>query len=361
MAHLRSKMDMMHVPTPQVVIDRLRDFLDVPPTVHALDPCCGTGLALRRLVPQGTRYGIELDIARATQASKRLERVVGCAFQDARVSHDSMGLVLLNPPYDDSLHGRLEISALERAVNWLAPRGVLVYIVKRQHYSTGRVLSLLWRYFTDFEHWRFPDPYYDGPDLAYQQTVLICRRRASINPPCRDLEGFRVRELKLDSLEPFIPPVDRKYAVPAAQGPALFISGRLDAPAMAELIKTSTLKRRPARVAASGFGRPPLPLKRGHIALMLAGGLVDGVHGGTNGHPLHVAKGTVKRRQTDKWEVEVNDEGQPTATQTVIHAFEVVIRALTPDGIIHDVNSKKSKDVDEPQLADAEEPEEAAA
>lgn len=334
MARLESQADLNHVPTPDVVCDRLAEFLDIPPGVHALDPCCGSGAALRRIVgPDAKCYGIELDVIRARNAQARLDRVLCCAAQEAKLSHGAFGLIVLNPPYDISIGGRLELTFLERSVNWLMPGGVLVFIIKRPMY-TGRFCSVLARNFTDFEHWRFPDPYYDGPELAFGQTVLVCRRK---HPASADPD--RATWLEKNALDPFFPPGHR-YAVPLGAAPMVFVTGHLTEQAALDLMAQSPVKRIPSKRSRYS-DRSPLPLKRGHVALMLASGLIDGVYRGRAGKPTHVAKGTVRRAENQDTKVSFDNSGKATVIIKETQGFEIVIRALTSDGDIHDIAAPK--------------------
>lgn len=348
MARLESQADLMFVPTPDAVCDRLAEFLDVPAGVHALDPCCGTGAALRRVVgDRGKLYGVELDVARARAAESKLDRVLCCAAQESKLSNGSFGLVLLNPPYDISLGGRLELVFLERAVNWLTPGGVLVFIIKRPMY-TGRFCATLSRHFTDFHHWRFPDPYFDGPDLAFGQTVLVCRRKV----PAAVDEASRVR-LESEVLEPFFPPSER-YPVPAGLEPTIFVTGHLTPEAALELMQVSKVRRVPPRRLVWD-DRSPLPLRTGHVALMLASGRIDGAYRARNNKPTHVAKGTVRRAEGSDTKVSYDSRGNPTVILRDTQGFEIVIRAITADGTLHDIAAPKPPKMDAQIETDDEE------
>ena len=68
---------MGYYPTPIPVVDRIRTFIKYPEeNVNILDPCCGEGLALKKLVDgiNAKTYGIELDEYRAEQAKERIYR-----------------------------------------------------------------------------------------------------------------------------------------------------------------------------------------------------------------------------------------------------------------------------------------------
>lgn len=348
MARPEARLDLLHVPTPLSLCRQIGTFLDVPTNVVALDPCCGNGDALEALTSgRGSRYGIELDLRRSREAGQRLTRAICCDTFEARISHQAFGLILLNPPYDDSTMGRLEDAFLERAVNWLRPGGVLVFIVKQAHYRS-ELSRLISRHFEDIRHWRFPAPFFDGPDLAFHQTVLIARRKlhSSLAPEVMT----KLMEDRTRDLEPFMPPEGETYRVPAGVQPQTFVAGCLTPEALEEIVQGSTLRRIPA-TRGDMTGRPPLPLKKGHQALVLASGLIDGVYG--EGPTLHVSKGTVRRSETAESSVEYDDDSRPTVTVKTTMGFEIIVRALTTDGRIHDIAGKK-KEAAEAQIATGE-------
>lgn len=362
----------MHIPSPDAVIDRLRDWLALPEGCVALDPCCGTGHALRRLVPKGRLYGVELEIERAQAAGAGaaaggLDHVIACAMQDAKISHNAFGLCLLNPPYDSSTEGRLEGVFLERCFKYLKPGGILVLILKVEQVAGPMVMGLLRRQFDVLGHWRFPKGYYDGPELAYTQTVLIARRR---DFPCMDreprdfytnvlrLSGGRLGgqeidgaihespdpiDLRLEEMPLTLDAEGTKIKVPVGSPPLIFISGMLHPEEMEKVLDTSPLSRVMKTPPALGCGRPPLPLKQGHVALSLAAGLVNGVYGREDDGSLHVAKGTVVRQKVKS--VEVDDAGdRPAVVHKTTDTFAVKVRALVPAGVIYDMTGEPVED-----------------
>jgi len=338
MARIESQIDLMHVPTPQAVIDRLRACLIIPDRCIALDPCCGTGEALRSLVPTGKTYGVELELSRGREAAGRLDSVLTCAMQEARISHDTFGLLLLNPPYDTSMNGRLERVFLDRCTKYLRPGGILVFIIKAKLY--GIVSGILRQHYDVLHHWRFPDGYYDGPELAFGQTVLVARRRSDIN---HDVDpNFWRNTLQLGGiddidahLQPMPETLEKRVPVANGQEPKIFVSGRLSEADMRSLLKTSPVPRFNTMPSRLGCGRPPVTLKQGHIALMLASGMIDGVYG--DGPTLHVAKGTTVRQTTKVFKEDETAGGRPVLIQQTTDSFAIKIRALTSTGKIHEM------------------------
>lgn len=332
MARPESVRDLMHVPTPPEVVERLRRLLLISPSCHALDPCCGDGTAIQLLAPDSSRYGIELEITRAAAAKQRA-RVLNCAMQDARVSHDAFGAVLLNPPYDDSTEGRLERVFLDRTTRYLRRGGILILIIKESLYD-----HVTWSLRRDYDvigHWRFPDPYFDGPELAFGQTVLVARRReVQRHREHSEWETF-AEQLGLGQLEPLPETFDERVHVPAGCEPRVFISGELSASDLAELVRTSPLSRQMRVPPTVGCGRPPVSLKQGHIAMVLASGLVNGAYG--DGPTRHVAKGTVVRTARVERAIERTPSGSKVLVETTTDSFAIHVRAMTRDGLIHEM------------------------
>ena len=77
--------------------------------VRLFDPCAGEGQALAYLAESLTTnaasvetYGVEIEAGRANTAGERLDHVLQGDFRRTAVSHRSMSLALLNPPYSNT-------------------------------------------------------------------------------------------------------------------------------------------------------------------------------------------------------------------------------------------------------------------
>lgn len=329
MARQQSQAQLMFVPTPECVITRVRSFLRIPPGCVALDPCCGEAVALKQLAPDGRRYGIELELDRAKVAKQNTDKVLSCAMQDARVTNGCFGLMLLNPPYDDSTEGRLEEVFIDKCSRYLVPGGVMVHVVKEGMYR--HLTRRLKRNFDVLGHWRFPDGWYDGPELAFTQTVLICRKRAE-PATSRDTREFYDVDLGMNSLEPMPESFDEQADVPIGHEPTIFVSATLSPEELRELIAASPLSRQMDTPGLIGCGSPPVPLKQGHVALVLASGVVNGVYGSSDDGTLHVAKGCVVRKETTQ--TVVADDNGGAVIKKVTDSFAIQVRCLHPDGEI---------------------------
>ena len=333
MARPISRQKLGYFPTPPAVVEKIRSFLGFPDRpFSALDPCCGDGRALARLTA-GTRaltYGIEFHAGRARAASTVLGRVLACGYEEARLAHGSASILFLNPPYDADLREddgralRTERRFLRDTHPYLVPGGILVYLIPQRRLDppTTRLLS---SWFERITVYRFPDPEY----RAFQQIVIFGVRKA--RAALDDGEQTRLDRLRSGELPP-LPLADApSYAVPATLAIRLFRSSRPDPELLAEEVSQSPAWRElwdsGARLNGSPRGRPPLPLHRGHLGLLLAAGELDGLIG--EGAERHLVRGLVRKDQIS-W----TDEEDTRTVEHTKDVFRIRVKLLFPDGTL---------------------------
>ena len=135
MARNASKLKLSYYPLAQREGMRIRRFLQFAWAASILDPCAGTGAALRTITDgaEARRYGIELDAYRAAEAKKILDEVIHGSVFETHSPVESYTMLYLNPPYAHEIgegkNQRLEQVFLEHTFRWLKPGGVLVLIV----------------------------------------------------------------------------------------------------------------------------------------------------------------------------------------------------------------------------------------
>ena len=277
-------------PTPERVVDLLAELIHTPTgyyhrdreTLRILDPCCGAGEALAQLaermdapnaIPIET-YGVELHRDRAEEAGKRLGHALASDLFATSVANGAFGLLLLNPPYDhDSEDKRTEHAFLTQTTRYLAEGGLLVFIVPRQRLAvSARYLST---HYGRMRCWAFPHPERE----VFDQVVLMGYRKAD---PVPDAHGESMAlEWALGEPEPMRPeqyPPFTPKTTPS--GDILFTTRTVDPVAAAAEARRSGLWASteitdtlwPARDART---RPLMPLRRGHMAMLVAAGFLD--------------------------------------------------------------------------------------
>ncbi|MFZ5758831.1 MAG: DUF6094 domain-containing protein [Thermodesulfobacteriota bacterium] len=324
MARLGSQAKAGFYPTPESVCGKLKQLLDIDKDARLLDPCCGEGKTLAKLAA-GTNaitYGVELDHQRAIEARTRISRLLwGDALVEMRISMASFGLLFLNPPYDyemapDSKAERLEARFLKRYQETLQRDGWLVLVIP---YTILRFCAaVLARHFEMLQVFAFPEEEFQ----VFKQCVVLGRKRLLVN---KGQSAETERSLaRLSSWEPeeffTITPqlaaCSARVIIPAPKSPMLtFKSTRIDPLEVIPLVRKSGLLSDllgkdlvPGRCNSI---RPLAPLKNGHLALMLAGGYMNGEIE-MNGSRL-VIKGVV--RKTEKVQsVSENAKGEAIIT-----------------------------------------------
>ena len=278
-----------YYPTPERVVDLIADLIHTPSgyyrdreTLRILDPCCGAGDALERLAQRLDRpnslpietYGVELHRARAEEAARRLHRALAADLFATSIANGAFGLLLLNPPYDfDSEDKRTEHAFLTQTTRYLAESGLLVFIVPRQRLAvSARYLST---HYGRMQCWAFPDPERD----VFDQVVLMGYRKADPVPDA-DAEG-RVLEWAVGEPQPLRSnPYTEFSPATTPSGDILFATRTVDPVAAAAEARRSGLWANteitdtlwPAKDSRT---RPLMPLRRGHMAMLVAAGFLD--------------------------------------------------------------------------------------
>ena len=279
-----------YYPTPDRVVDMIADLIHTPSgyyprdreTLCILDPCCGAGDALERLAQRLDRpnalpietYGVELHRDRAEEAARRLHRTLASDLFATSIANGAFGLLLLNPPYDfDSEDKRTEHAFLTQTTRYLAESGLLVFIVPRQRLAvSARYLST---HYGRMQCWAFPDPERD----VFDQVVLMGYRKADPVPdaPAESM----VLEWAVGEPEPLRShPYTEFSPATTPSGDILFATRTVDPVAAAAEARRSGLWANteitdtlwPAKDSRT---RPLMPLRRGHMAMLVAAGFLD--------------------------------------------------------------------------------------
>ncbi len=100
MARNVSKLKLSYYPLAEREGMRMRRFLQFAGAASVLDPCAGTGAALRTITDgaEARRYGIELDAYRAAEARKILDEVIHGSVFETHSPVESYTMLYLNPP-----------------------------------------------------------------------------------------------------------------------------------------------------------------------------------------------------------------------------------------------------------------------
>ena len=280
-----------YYPTPDRVVDLIADLIRTPnghyygtrEILRILDPCAGAGDAVARLaerlngpdtVPVET-YGVELHRERAIEAARRLDGTLASDLFATSIANGAFGLLYLNPPYDFDSGGdkRTEHAFLMHCTRYLAEEGLLVFIVPRRRLTvSARYLST---HYGRLQCWAFPDP----ERQVFDQVALLGYRKKDPVPDAPAEK--RVLEWAFGDPSPL---GRRSYSnyIPATTpgGDVLFATRTVDPVAAAAEARRSGLWANteitdtlwPAKDTRTS---PLMPLRKGHLAMLVAAGFLD--------------------------------------------------------------------------------------
>lgn len=306
-----------------------------------LDPCAGEGTAASILAKalNCQSWGAELSPARAALASEKMDRVFNTPWGSCHLTGESITLLFLNPPYShDRLGGqkRLELEFLKSTTPKLIRGGVLNYIVPHQLLRDLDVASHLAGHYENLTIYRYPT-------TAFNQVIVLGMKRLKFKMPSNEeiqqIQAWAEIEppMLMDVAEPIyrlLPASDK-----GAGGQPIRFS-RLDW--QPEEIVDATQRRgvhsskewldllNPSR-GLGEFKQPVMPLKRGHVAMLMASGMMGTLRlTDDDGKPMLVKGRVVK--VTDKVEESTSKDGK-TTSEIFRDRFVSTVAILRQSGI----------------------------
>ncbi len=298
-----------YYPTPERVVDLIADLIHTPSgyyyrereSLRILDPCCGAGDALKRLVEGLSRpnalsmetFGIELHRDRAEEAEARLDHVLAADLFATSIANGAFGLLFLNPPYDyDSEDKRTEHAFLTHCTRYLAEDGLLVFIVPRQRLAvSARYLST---HYGRMRCWAFPDP----ERQVFDQVALFGFRKTDPVPDA--LAESMALEWAVGEPEPLRSHAYTEFTPSTTPvGDILFTTRTVDPVAAAAEARRSGLWASTEITdtlwpASDSRTRPLMPLRRGHMAMLVAAGFLNNLVLEADGRRILVKGRTAK-------------------------------------------------------------------
>ena len=332
---------MGYYPTANQVAELLKSCFAPAVSGRLLDPCAGEGTAAASIAEalNCQSWGAELSPARAALASEKMDRLFNAPWQSCHLTNESITLLFLNPPYSHDRLGdqkRLELEFLKSTTPKLIRRGVLVYIVPHPLLRDLDVASHLVGYYEDIRVYRYPQ-------TEFNQVIGLAYKRLKFKMPSN--EEVRQVQAWADAEPPMLVEVTEPLytLLPApeksAGGQPIRFS-RLDW--QPEEIVDATQKRgvmaskewldllNPSR-SLGDFKQPVMPLKKGHIAMLMASGMMGTLRlSDEDGKPMLVKGRVVK--VTEKVEETTNEKGK-TTSETFRDRFVSTVAILRQSGV----------------------------
>ena len=271
------------------------------------DPCAGEGeiaSLLGKLLNCET-WGCELFPYRAEKAAARMDKCHSAAWESCSLTDESVTLLWLNPPYDDDRHGqekRLELAFLKSTTPKLVRGGVLAFVIPQRILHLVEIARYLTSLYERLTVLRFPD----GEFERFKQVLLLATRREKYSVPTNE-ETESIQNMAEGDLSPlgFTPePVYPLLPAPlkGAGGRAITFR-RLDwspddlveVSRWAGVRKTRAWQDLVHPLESEVAFTPTMPLKKGHLAMLMASGLMGTLNlTDDDGHPMLVKGRVIK-------------------------------------------------------------------
>jgi hypothetical protein len=334
--HQMNAVRMGYYPTDLGNLEHLLGGITFPPgvTTNLLDPCCGEGLALKKLAVGNNcmTYGIELDESRANAAQEELHRVGFGSFYHSRISREAFHLLFLNPPYlttmtEGGLKARDEKKFLVEAMPTLMIGGLLVYVIP-YYRLTPDICTILADNFTDISVHRFTDDEFK----RFRQVAVTGTRIKRIDgkEAGETLSEFAHYPDKIPSITDM---VKGRYALPAKSKTVEVFKGAVfnEAELARQLKASKSLDSLfQNKTKSEGVRRPPLPFSFAQLGLIGGSGLINGL---IECETPHVIKGRiVKAAKTEMSNVTDEDGRLESKEIKETISNKMIFNILTPDG-----------------------------
>jgi hypothetical protein len=322
----------------------LRSPADKPFAI--LDPCAGHGMAIRQLAEilgcdPALTFAIELDDSRAASPLAALPdaHVLAPAnFFGCRATLNSFSFIWLNPPFDDGYAGhRVEGQFLRQATDWLMPGGVMAFVCPEDiadvHGDTCRHFAT---YFESCTVVPFPEAH-----RPFREVVVFAQKRSR---PASDRRGVS----HSPSWESVQAPPGFVYPIPSGTGPRVFQKIEPTETELQRMLAQSPLRAHWTSPREVPLPSPPLALGIGHVALLLAGGHLDGVVC-PHGQPPHAVRGTSRKCSFVADVTETTDADGRTITRTTIsERINLLIKTVDLTGAMRTFTDNEIKEDDSP-------------
>lgn len=345
MARLASEAKGGFYPTPPEEMAHILKFLHVDQGAELtfLDPCAGEGKALKQMADHFNgmasiqTYGIELEKNRAQLAESALDNVLNCSYDEVRMSHNSISMMYLNPPFSEVQGKRMELAFLdELSKDYLDEGSLLIFNIPQ--YVLRDVATVLSARFTNISVYRFTDE--NNNYQRFKQVIVfgVRRRRGMMTIDEREYSEAMERQLKLygygQPLKTLADAVEAHgmYRLKQASKPVqLFSSMRVNPTKIVESSdKSGHFDKVLAQISELEITstqrniRPALPLKTTHIASAISSGALPESMGS------HLLVGVTKRVQEKQV---VYDTKSDKEVETTIFKPKSIVRVFSEQGI----------------------------
>jgi precorrin-6B methylase 2 len=289
---LEAKIKSGFYPLPPEAVPHLASKLKVDPGATLFDPCAGKAQAAVKIaaalqIPLSKVYGAEMDEARFELVEAQLgANAFGPLDFLASSGSGSASIFYCNPPFDDEIGGggRVEWRFLSRAHEYTQAGSILMAIIPQSTAEDWRTFEAMSPWFHTLRTSPLPI------ECRYnEQVVFGIRRKAQHAVDHSDRDDYRC---DFEDLPVYT----------AAAGGPVTVRKRFYTPMEIQRLAKESLANELLSVKRTRAEReivPPMRLTKGHTALLLASGFLDGIVQ-VSGEEPHVVRGSTRKVLTEK-------------------------------------------------------------
>lgn len=320
----------VHPKALETILPRL-ELSASPAGYSILDPCAGEGAAVKQLadhlaIPDRNVYCVEIEPDRAAKCQEAIPgaHVVHASVFHTRIAPESISLAYCNPPYGNLPGGgSAELAFLSQAGAALVPNGVLLAVLPERVTNDKYFRKAMMAHFDTIQITPLPREYRPN----WEVFVLAFKRPEYVNPEAMHWVNV-------------LAPPRQFYELAPAEGPgASFQRAEYDDGMLWALLEQSPLEHKLAHVEETPIARPPLALGPGHLALLLSGGMLDGLITPPD-EPPHVVRGTCRKTQVLAEEIESDlGKGEYSVRQVFSERMDLIVRTVDTQGVMRTLSS----------------------
>ena len=273
--------------------------------IKIIDPCCGSGTALQTLaetLQKNTRhiittYGVERSREQAERATQRLNHTLHSDIAKTTIANNAFEACFLNPPTAQE-PGRNEHQFLMNCTKYLAPKGIMIYIATPQALlKSARYLS---EHYGPIQVRKLPKP---ESESSSQMAVFAWRRETPMTDEGQQERLEQWAQGRHPNQQTLGKPKSKLMTL-SNQGTREIMFARRDiepADAIQQARSQGLWNRREIQAALWPDEpqeiQPLMPLRKGHLAMLVAAGLLNNMVIEQDGQRL-IVKGRTSKNQT---------------------------------------------------------------
>lgn len=326
-----------YAPISPINMEMVSRVIDAPGrSLNIIDPRCRDGQNaefFRKLLPESTLYGVEMEAHMSRLAKTRMDRVATGSLNGSRITNDAFDIMLIEAPISWNLVTAMSTSVkqekviLQNTIKYVRPQGVVVFIIP--YYRMYKDMCVMISKLLDNVQVRK----LAGPDFDNRGLIAIVGQKSSNKEPDQDTYRMLRQLHGIEDIPSIVEQQFEKITLPQRTlAIDTFRGSILDADEMKTLVENSGCygsfwDRQSVEKLSENVKQPLLPFNIGQIGLVLTSGCLDGIVDEGDGH-YHVIKGRVSKKTVTQ--NDILDPNNLEVNETISNRVE--INVMLPNG-----------------------------